>query len=99
MRKRTVSIGIIGLMLVGLGAALIGCTPDRSAPELAHVEAIESEVTATPVEVAMASLELTQVPPFTDVECLECHTNQGQLTLLAAPPEDSEAESLSSGPG
>ena len=99
MRKRTVSVGIIGLLLIGLGAALIGCTPDRSAPELVHAEVIESEVTATPAEVALASLELTQVPPFTDVECLECHTNQGQLTLLAAPPEESEAESLSSGPG
>ncbi|MCA9884585.1 MAG: hypothetical protein KC546_08305 [Anaerolineae bacterium] len=98
MRSRTAYFAIIGLLLVGLGITLIGCTPDRSAPELASVETIESAVTATPAEVALASLSLTQVPPFTDVECLACHTNQAQLTLLAIP-EDNEAESLSSGPG
>lgn len=37
------------------------------------------------------------VPPFTDIACLECHTNQDQLQRLAV--EEEVVESLSEGPG
>lgn len=38
------------------------------------------------------------IPPFTDAECLACHTDQTRLQELAIPVKE-EAESLSSGPG
>lgn len=37
------------------------------------------------------------VPPFTDIACLECHTNQETLQTLAV--EEEVVESLSEGPG
>jgi hypothetical protein len=40
----------------------------------------------------------TPVPDsFTDLACLDCHTDQEALTALAKPKED--AETLSEGPG
>jgi hypothetical protein len=84
--------------LLLLGAALSGCAPDTSVPEL------KATVTATPPEtgevetVADASSTAGITPvEFTDTVCLDCHTNQDILKALAV--EDEEPESLSSGPG
>lgn len=41
---------------------------------------------------------LHDIPPFTDHECLACHTDQARLQELALPVEE-KGESLSSGPG
>lgn len=41
---------------------------------------------------------LLEREPFTDHSCLECHADQPRLTDLSTV-EETEAESLSSGPG
>lgn len=42
---------------------------------------------------------LQQIEPFTDTDCLACHTDEQRLKELAPAKEEEEAESLSSGPG
>jgi hypothetical protein len=51
---------------------------------------------STPSRIGASPLQ--DIPPFTDAECLACHTDQARLQELAIPVEE-EAESLSSGPG
>lgn len=41
---------------------------------------------------------ILDIPPFTDTECLACHTDQPRLQELAVE-EEPKGESLSSGPG
>lgn len=89
--KRWIISGIA--LAAGLWLAT-GCAPDTTAPTLVpRSVAGNSAVVSDP----------TYVPPtpilnaFTDVECLDCHTDQQRLTTLAVAEEKSE--SLSSGPG
>lgn len=42
--------------------------------------------------------DMAEIEPFTDVACLECHTDQARLDELAVVEEAPE-EPLSSGPG
>ncbi len=87
-------LGIGGLLL--LGAALTGCRPDTTAPELTKVVQAEQPTpsnASTGVEVGIT--DTTQVE-FTDQACLNCHTNQDILMALAV---DEPEVSLSSGPG
>lgn len=91
---------LVGIILLLVGVALIGCTPDTSAPTLvprATTALIPDD--STPVSVDLAVVDRTPVvPEFTDTECLACHTDQSQLTALAVP-EEHAGEALSSGPG
>jgi len=88
---------LIGSALIATGAILAGCSPDTSAPTLAR------RATSTPVAGAVTPTGATLAPavltvePFTDYACLNCHTDQEQLTALAVVEET--GESLSSGPG
>jgi len=87
-------LGIGGLLL--LGAALAGCRPDTTAPELqqvAQAEPLTPPNASTDVEVGTTDTTLVE---FTDQACLTCHTNQDILKALAV---DEETVSLSSGPG
>ncbi len=86
--------GIGGLLL--LGAALAGCRPDTTAPELqqvAQAEQLTPPSASTDVEAGTTDAALVE---FTDQACLTCHTNQDILKALAV---EEEKVSLSSGPG
>jgi len=50
----------------------------------------------TSTEIASAAMN-AEIEPFTDTECLACHTDQSHLTELAVQPE--VVETLSEGPG
>lgn len=83
-------------------AALTGCAPDTSAPELdadareVRIAAENSALTATaPASVPAETAVTTE--PFIDTACLECHMDQEQLKELAV--EEEVTESLSEGPG
>jgi cytochrome c5 len=80
------------LMIVG--AALISCAPNTSAPTLQP----RRTATSSP-EPALATAQATQVTlaPFTDQACLKCHTDQQQLKALAV--EDTPVKAESEGPG
>jgi hypothetical protein len=73
---------------------ITSCAPDTSAPTLAP---------RTPTQGNNRVVALNFIPPtpilqpFTDAECLDCHTDQERLTTLAVAEDKSEA--LSSGPG
>jgi hypothetical protein len=94
-------------VLVGIGLSLVSCSPDTSAPTLPDEASVETPLTleapaeetaeAAIVAMVMDDTAVATVPPFTDIECLECHTNQERLVELAVVPE--ETESLNSGPG
>ncbi len=86
-------IGSGGLLLL-LGGLMASCAPDTSAPA-SKVERIEP-AQATRVAVNLPAT-VEWVEPFTDQACLDCHTNEEQLTLLALP--DEPTETLSEGPG
>jgi hypothetical protein len=82
-----------GAMLFA-GGLIASCLPDTSAPTL------QPRATAT----SRTSLSVAELPtttpvlaPFTDQACLDCHTDQETLVLLAMEQEAPEA--LSSGPG
>lgn len=91
---------LIGMILIALGVVLIGCTPDKSAPTLEPIATIPSNEAAEPeaIQVAAVGTPIVEVPPFTDTECLDCHTDQQALIELAVE-EENVHESLSSGPG
>mgnify|MGYP007072848306 CR=1 FL=1 len=98
MRGRLI-IGLLGsggLML--LGGLMASCTPNTAAPILQPRTG--DLPTTTPDSIAIAA-NLPPTPvwlePFTDQTCLDCHTDQAQLTTLAKP--DEPTESLSEGPG
>jgi len=89
---------ILGTLLL-VGAALASCAPDTSAPER-QVDVEEpggaaQAVTAEPLQID-TSTGIDAVE-FTDVACLDCHTNEELLKELAV--EEEEPEVLSSGPG
>ena len=51
---------------------------------------------ANSAKIASAAVN-AEIEPFTDTECLACHTDRSRLTELAAPPQ--VVETLSEGPG
>lgn len=103
MRLRVVSILLLALSLLMVSMALISCAPDTSAPVLPDIEASDIStpdsvsVAAVPEVVSLPGTLVPTVEPFTDTECLDCHTDQEKLIELALPEE--EEDSLSSGPG
>lgn len=98
MRSLAGVVLVIGLFLV-VSTLVASCSPDKSAPELkvSQVPTIVSEDTLigdtgmTPDEI------IAEIEPFTDVECLDCHTDEVVLKELAKPVEVTEG--LSTGPG
>lgn len=100
MRLRGIHLLIVGIMLSLFGVALISCSPDKTAPTLeASIRPTTEADTVAPVSVALAGgTPIPEIPPFTDTECLVCHSDQARLTELAVEEEDI-AHSLSSGPG
>lgn len=102
-------LAIAGGLLVA--AALAGCAPDTSAPELQqNVAQLEEADTSAEADVLTTDEQndtgdtdmgtgavIAQVE-FTDQACLDCHTDQARLQELAVEEED-EGESLSEGPG
>lgn len=85
--------------LLATAALIVSCTPDKSAPLF---NAQGAEVAVMPLangDALLTSLTQTELEPFTDSACLDCHTNQALLEELALPPSDDDHESLSSGPG
>lgn len=93
--KRWIAVALsiaAGTIITGIAA---GCAPDTSAPTLApRSTASGSDNQAVAQNVIPPTPILEQ---FTDVECLDCHTDQERLTTLAVAEEKTEA--LSSGPG
>ena len=84
---------ITGAVLVGI---ITGCAPNTSAPILQSRPQATDD--ASVVRIALDTAPSTPViAPFTDYACLDCHTDQEQLTALAV--EDKVTESLSEGPG
>jgi len=105
MRKPALNLALLSVASLVLGLVLMSCAPDKSAPTLvARATAVATEAAAVPAEaepllvVAQAGTPVATVEPFTDVECLECHTDQDRLMELAVEEED-KAAALSSGPG
>lgn len=103
MRIRTIHLTLTGLALIALSGLLMSCTPDKTAPTLAARtptppgDNVQTVADAAIPDTFAVSMPIT-VPPFTDTECLDCHTNQPLLVELAVE-EENLAESLSSGPG
>ena len=91
---------ITGLLLSSM-VMMAGCGQDTSAPVLSEAVADADTTLATTSEDTSSDVEtlptVGQVEPFTDVACLDCHTDQVRLVDLAAPEE--ETEKLSEGPG
>jgi hypothetical protein len=103
MRIRVVNTILLVAALTTFSLALISCAPDKSAPTLAATATtvatdVADRPTTSSVVVADAGTPIATVPPFTDLECLNCHTDQARLEELAVPKEH-EGEALSSGPG
>lgn len=103
MRLRVVPTLLLVLSLLMVSMALMSCAPDTSAPELPPTATDNPTpdgvgVAALPEVVSLPGTLVPTVEPFTDTECLDCHTNKDLLIELAIPEEEGE-ESLSSGPG
>lgn len=102
MRIRVLSTILLIAAFVTFAFALISCAPDKSAPTLAARATTVVTDADLPepqsVVVADAGTPIATVPPFTDLECLNCHTDEERLQGLAVH-EENEAEALSSGPG
>ncbi|MBZ0314795.1 MAG: hypothetical protein K8L91_00140 [Anaerolineae bacterium] len=98
MRSIAALILLMGLFLV-MSALVASCAPDKSAPELEIGQA--PTVGAEDVLITDAGITaeemVAEIEPFTDVECLDCHTDEVALQELAKPEESTE--SLSTGPG
>lgn len=93
---------VAGVLLVG--AALAGCAPDKSAPTLVPQDTPTPAATlavpsadATPDDVQPNDDSMIADAEFTDLVCLDCHSNQELLQDLAV--EEEPTESLSEGPG
>lgn len=102
MQMRTVSAILMVVSVILFGLAVASCAPDTAAPTLIAVAtstATEVAALPQPVSEVVQGVAVPTLQPFTDTECLNCHTNQEQLEVLALPEEDSGHESLSSGPG
>jgi hypothetical protein len=90
---------VMGTLLL-LAAFSASCTPDKTAPTLegeAAVDMIPTEDAAPSDDLDIAANIADNIEPFSDQECLDCHTDQALLVELALPEE--ETEKLSSGPG
>jgi len=101
MRMRTYSAILMGVSIILFGLAVASCAPDTAAPTLVvrtTPDATEA-VLPQPVSLTDAGEAIPTLQPFTDTECLDCHTNQERLETLAIPEEDNAHEALSSGPG
>ena len=89
---------LIGLFFI-MSALIASCAPDKSSPEL------ETSIVQTSAaeDVLVSGTDITteqmvaEIEPFTDVECLDCHTDELALQELAKPEETTEG--LSTGPG
>lgn len=98
MQKVAQFFGLAGSLLVAIGLMLISCAPDTTAPTL-QPQPANGPPSAGDAPVAInVSSDIPRVPPFTDTECLDCHTDQPTLVDLAQPADDAH-EALSSGPG
>lgn len=89
----------VGIALL-IGAAMVSCAPDTTAPTFQTDEAALTPVDTNMVAVADSELMTVanvQIPPFTDTTCLDCHTNRELLEQLAKPPVVVEVPS--EGPG
>lgn len=93
LRAAARSILMMGLTLLASGV-LISCVPDTSAPLLQSRRKPTGTPPTTPEQ---ATTPHAALRPFTDFDCLNCHTDQEQLVALAV--EKPAAESLSEGPG
>jgi len=90
--------GFAGGLLVVVGILLVSCSPDTTAPTLQFQPTNAPPSVAVVAESTDISSVMTSVPPFTDMACLDCHTDQPALVELALPEEEAES-ALSSGPG
>lgn len=84
---------LVGLgLFMALGATLVSCAPDTTAPalQIQLTAAPDSDSAVQPTAVAMADESRE------DQACLDCHTNQELLAELAVVEE---VVSLNSGPG
>lgn len=100
---RPVFFAMAGVLLFA-AAALAGCSPDMSAPELNEgvrdERARQTQTGPPPTPIVLlpeATLLAMATPNATDAICLDCHSNEELLRELAV--EDNQPESLSSGPG
>jgi len=106
MFNRVRFVFTLGTLLMSIGLAMIACTPDKSAPTLG-----ERSITPVPgsdgitmenLSQTVANLQgtpIAEVPPFTDTECLTCHTDQQRLIDNTIPVIEIDGHDLSSGPG
>lgn len=83
---------LIGLgLFMALGATLVSCAPDTTAPTL------QTQLTAAPdADAAQPTVVAMNDEAREDQACLDCHTNQELLVELAV---EEEVVSLNSGPG
>lgn len=79
-----------------IGVIVSACAQDTSAPVFDETQALVTE-TPTQVSPALEQSAAATLEPFVDFACLDCHTDQVQLTALALPKE--AEEKLSTGPG
>lgn len=100
MRFRHFSGLFLLLILLLIGTILLSsCAQDDTAPtfqaqvstEVTEETVVSQDTVFTPQQV------IDTLEPFSEFECLYCHTDQERLIELALPAE--ETESLSSGPG
>jgi hypothetical protein len=85
-----------GLLLVG--AVLVSCAPDTSAPEL-RAEVPQDSISDDQSDILISSgpdADLA-IEPFVDQACLDCHSDQELLMELAV--EEEVPEIPSEGPG
>lgn len=101
MNWQRLKIGLLlatGIMSVA-GGVLVAYAADGS-PETASAGVPECDTSAVRVASISYPSQQSQVSlpeDFTDLACIDCHTDQARLTQLAKPQED--AEKLSEGPG
>lgn len=92
------------MLMVGLAFVVSGVITQLWASAAATSPPADALPLLSPRTVEQPPSQLTLPPPtpihapFTDQACLECHTDQERLTLLAHPDEPAH-EALSSGPG
>ena len=99
MHKHIWLLVVLGGVLL-LGAALVSCAPDTSAPEVqGRAEGAQLDVEdEAPAEQADTDTgEAVAMTEFTDQACLDCHSDEESVKTLAVEEEDTEE--LSSGPG
>lgn len=98
--KISIVAALLGLLLL---AALAGCAPDTSAPELqprpageTAAEALEVALAPTPTLTSAELARTAEAVALANAGCLQCHTDEEQLRDLAV---EEVVVSLSEGPG